>query len=210
MENNNFEQNEEKNKETIDSKLTKREKIKKQLKNFWDLIGFAIIALIVVIPIRMWVIQPFVVSGESMYPTFHNGEYLIIDEISYILGEPKRGDVVVFRYPKDPSRFFIKRIIGMPNERIVIKNGEVTVFNKENPDGLKINEPYIKEEFSTTSIDITEENEYFVMGDNRNRSSDSRSWGILNEKLMIGRALVRLVPVKSFDYLPGSIESFNK
>lgn len=210
MENNNFEQNEEKNKETIDSKLTKREKIKKQLKNFWDLIGFAIIALIVVIPIRMWVIQPFVVSGESMYPTFHNGEYLIIDEISYILGEPKRGDVVVFRYPKDPSRFFIKRIIGMPNERIVIKNGEVTVFNKENPDGLKINEPYIKEEFSTTSTDITEENEYFVMGDNRNRSSDSRSWGILNEKLMIGRALVRLVPVKSFDYLPGSIESFNK
>lgn len=210
MENNNFEQNEEKNKETIDSKLTKREKIKKQLKNFWDLIGFAIIALIVVIPIRMWVIQPFVVSGESMYPTFHNGEYLIIDEISYILGEPKRGDVVVFRYPKDPSRFFIKRIIGMPNERIVIKNGEVTVFNKENPDGLKINEPYIKEEFSTTSIDITEENEYFVMGDNRNRSSDSRSWGILNEKLMIGRALVRLVPIKSFDYLPGSIESFNK
>ena len=94
--------------------------------------------------------------------------------------------------------------------KIVIKNGEVTISNKENPDGFKINEPYIKEEFSTNSIDITKDNEYFVMGDNRNRSSDSRSWGILNEELMIGRALIRLVPVKSFDYLPGSIESFNK
>jgi signal peptidase I len=210
MDNNNLEQNVEGDKEEVKLKLTKRENIKKQLKNFWDLIGFAVIALAIVIPIRMWVIQPFVVSGESMYPTFHDGEYLIIDEISYILGEPKRGDVVVFRYPKDPSRFFIKRIIGMPNEKIVIKNGEVIISNKENPDGFKINEPYIKEEFSTNSIDITKDNEYFVMGDNRNRSSDSRSWGILNEELMIGRALIRLVPVKSFDYLPGSIESFNK
>lgn len=210
MDNNNLEPKVQEVEKINNLKLTKKEKIKKQLKNFWDVLEFAIIALAVVIPIRMWIIQPFVVSGESMYPTFNNGEYLIIDEISYILSEPKRGDVVVFKYPKDPSRFFIKRIIGMPNEKIVIKNGEVTIFNEENPEGIKIDEPYIKEQFHSNSINITKDDEYFVMGDNRNRSSDSRSWGVLDEDLMIGRTLIRLIPIKNFDYLPGSIESFNK
>lgn len=191
-------------------KQNQKEKIKKQLKNFWDLISFAVIALAIVIPIRMWIVQPFVVSGISMFPTFENGEYLIIDEISYILGDAKRGDVVVFRYPKDPSRFFIKRIIGMPNEKIVIQDGVVTIFNEENKNGFTLDEPYINEQFSTNKIEITKDDEYFVMGDNRNRSSDSRSWGVLPEKNLIGRALVRLLPLKNFDYMPGSIENFNK
>jgi signal peptidase I len=182
--------------------------MKKSLEGLWDLIKFAVIALIIVIPIRMFIAQPFVVSGESMFPTFHDGEYLIVDEISYILGTPHRGDVIIFRYPGDTKRFFIKRIIGMPNEEISIKNGEVAVINEENPDGFTLNEPYIDEQFNTTTSYKTGSDEYFVMGDNRNRSSDSRTWGEplttkLTSKLIIGRAYLRLLPIKSISYLPG-------
>ena len=178
-------------------------KLQKNLQGLWDLIKFAIIALIIVIPIRMFIAQPFVVSGESMFPTFHDGEYLIVDEISYIVGAPHRGDVIVFRYPNDTKRFFIKRIIGLPNEEVNIKNGEVTIVNKDNPKGFVLNEPYIDEKFDTTSSYKTGDKEYFVMGDNRNRSSDSRTWGILPSKLITGRAFLRLLPTKTFAYLPG-------
>lgn len=183
-------------------------KLEKILKDFWDLIKFAIIALLIVIPIRMFIAQPFVVSGESMFPTFHDGEYLIVDELSYLLGEPHRGDVIIFRYPGDTKRFFIKRIIGMPNEEVRINNGEVTIVNKENPEGFTLTEPYIDEKFNTTDTYKTSEGEYFVMGDNRNRSSDSRIWGEsapikLTDKLIIGRAYLRLLPLKEISYLPG-------
>lgn len=178
-------------------------KLKKGLLGLWDLVKFAVIALIIVIPIRMFIAQPFVVSGESMFPTFNNGEYLIVDELSYIIGNPHRGEVIIFRYPNDTKRFFIKRIIGMPNEEIVIKNSEVTIINKENPNGFILKEPYIDEHFDTTTSYKTGEKEYFVMGDNRNRSSDSRTWGILPSKLIIGRAYLRLLPIKSISYLPG-------
>lgn len=180
-------------------------KIKNGIQNIWDLIKFAVIALIIVIPIRMFIAQPFVVSGESMYPTFHDGEYLIVDEISYNLGSPHRGDVVVFRYPKDPKRFFIKRIIGLPNEQIEINNGQVTIKNKENPNGLILDESYTNEEWNTTDTYTTGDGEYFVMGDNRNRSSDSRFWGTLPENLLVGRAYLRLFPLKEISYLPGKV-----
>jgi len=178
-------------------------KTKKGVEGFWELVKFALIAIIIVIPIRMFIAQPFVVSGESMFPTFNNGEYLIVDEISYRLGNLHRGDVVVFRYPNDTKRFFIKRIIGMPNEEIEIKNGIVTVINKENPEGFKLNEPYIDEPFDTTLSSVTGDGEYFVLGDNRNRSSDSRVWGTVSNKLMMGRVYLRLFPFKEMSYLPG-------
>jgi signal peptidase I len=183
-------------------------KFKKYLKDFWDLIKFAIIALLIVIPIRMFIAQPFVVSGESMFPTFHDSEYLIVDELSYLIGNPHRGDVIIFRYPGDTKRFFIKRIIGMPNEEVSIKDGVVTIINKENPNGFALTEPYIDEKFSTTDIYKTGDGEYFVMGDNRNRSSDSRIWGEsspikLTNKLIIGRAYLRLLPFNRISYLPG-------
>jgi signal peptidase I len=195
MENNNSQIGEE--------KTLEKSKIKKGLEGFWDLIKFAIIALLIVIPIRMFIAQPFVVSGESMFPTFHDGQYLIVDEISYILGNVHRGDVVVFRYPNDTKRFFIKRIIGMPNEEISINNGKITIINKANPNGFTLTEPYIDEPFNTTANYKTGDNEYFTMGDNRNRSSDSRVWGILPSKLLIGRAFLRLFPVSTISYLPG-------
>lgn len=178
-------------------------KWKKHARDAWDLVKFAAIALAIVVPIRMFIAQPFVVSGDSMFPTFHNGEYLIVDEISYIVGTPKRGEVVVFKYPNDPSRYFIKRIIGLPNEEVDIKNGEITIKNKENPEGFKLTEPYIDEKFTTTENYKVGAEEYFVMGDNRNRSSDSRVWGLLPRKNMTGRAFLRLLPIKSMSYLPG-------
>lgn len=196
MENNNL-------KNTEDNSLLKM-KIKNGILNAWDLIKFAIIALAIVVPIRMFIAQPFVVSGESMFPTFNDGQYLIVDEISYILGTPHRGDVIIFRYPNETKRFFIKRIIGMPNEEIIINNGEVVIVNKDNKDGFKLQESYINESFNTTETYKTKDNEYFVMGDNRNRSSDSRVWGILPQKLIIGRAYLRLLPFKEISYLPGN------
>ena len=180
-----------------------KSKVKSGLQNLWDLVKFAIIALLIVIPIRMFIAQPFVVSGDSMYPTFHDGEYLIVDEISYNLGNPSRGDVVIFHYPKDPKRFFIKRIIGMPNEQIEMNNGQIIIKNKENPNGFILSEPYISEDWSTTGTYTTGEGEYFVMGDNRNRSSDSRFWGMLPDDLLVGRAYLRLLPLKNISYLPG-------
>ncbi|HEY5588214.1 MAG TPA: signal peptidase I [Candidatus Paceibacterota bacterium] len=199
---------ENKNTQIENKDIPIKTKIQKGLENFWDLIKFAVIALIIVIPIRMFVAQPFLVSGESMFPTFHDGEYLIVDELSYIIGQPHRGDVIVFRYPGDTKRFFIKRIIGLPNEEVSIKNGIVTIINQENPKGFILNEPYIDEKFDTTSNYKTGEGEYFVMGDNRNRSSDSRTWGEplitkLTSKLIIGRAYLRLLPLKDISYLPG-------
>jgi signal peptidase I len=183
-----------------------KEKLKKGILNAWDLIRFAIIALAIVVPIRMFIAQPFVVSGESMFPTFNDGQYLIVDEISYIVGTPHRGDVIIFRYPNETKRFFIKRIIGMPNEEILINNGEVVIVNKDNKDGFKLQESYINESFNTTETYKTKDDEYFVMGDNRNRSLDSRAWGILPQKLIIGRAYLRLLPFKEISYLPGSFK----
>lgn len=183
--------------------FSEKTKFRKGIEEVWEVIKFAVIALIIVIPIRMFIAQPFVVSGESMFPTFHDGEYLIIDELSYLIGDPHRGDVIVFRYPGDTKRFFIKRIIGLPNEEIKINNGVITIINEANPEGFTLTEPYIDEAFDSTASYKTGADEYFVMGDNRNRSSDSRTWGLLPSKLITGRAYLRLLPTKSIAYLPG-------
>ena len=184
----------------------KKTKLQKKAEGIWDLIKFAVIAFAIVMPIRMFIAQPFIVSGESMYPTFNDGEYLIIDEISYIVGEPNRGDVVVFRYPSDPSRFFIKRMIGLPNEEISIHGNEVKITNKDNPEGFTLVEPYINEDFNFDGTYQTKDEEYFVLGDNRNRSSDSRFWGILPQELVVGRAYLRLLPIKNISYMPGAYD----
>jgi signal peptidase I len=176
--------------------------------SFIEIIRFSALALLIVVPVRMFIAQPFIVSGASMENTFHNGEYLIVDQISYYLSDPKRGDVVIFRYPKDPSKFFIKRIIGTPGDTVTIEGDVVTITNTEFPSGLELDEPYIKSmRPNVTIIEKLGEREYFVMGDNRDESSDSRVWGVLQEERIIGKAFLRLFPPKSFDIKPGAIEA---
>ena len=177
---------------------------KTKMQQFWELVRFAIIAIAIVIPIRIFIAQPFIVSGSSMVPTFEDGQYLIVDELSYRLGNPKRDDVVVFRYPNDQKKFFIKRIIGLPNETIDINGNEVTVTNKEHLNGFKLDQPYVKNIANNDIHFELKDNEYFVMGDNRSSSSDSRYWGAVPKKLLIGKAFLRLLPISKIGVMPGS------
>ncbi len=165
----------------------------------WETVKFALIVGVIVIPIRIYIAQPFIVNGLSMYPTFNNGDYLIIDELSFnFLRDPRRGEVIVFRPPVDGSRFFIKRVIGLPGETVEVKDDKVFI------NGKILSEPYLVQ---VTKIDVARQltdGEYFVMGDNRNSSSDSRIWGALPEDNIVGRAFLRLWPVTEAAYLPGS------
>jgi signal peptidase I len=139
-----------------------------------------------------------------MENTFHSGEYLIVDQLSYRLHDPEPGDVVVFRYPRNPSTFFIKRIIGTPGDTVVIDGNVVTVINDTYPNGYVLDEPYIASMTPNTFLsEKLGDREYFVMGDNRDKSSDSRVWGVLQEENIIGRAYLRLFPVTELGYLPG-------
>jgi signal peptidase I len=173
---------------------------------FIEILRFTLVALIIVIPIRMFVAQPFIVSGASMENTFESGQYLVVDQVSYQFHEPRRGDVVVFRYPKDPSKFFIKRVIGLPGDTVIIEGSTVRIKNEASPEGFVLNEPYIKSMRNNNNVTETlGDREYFVMGDNRDQSSDSRVWGVLQEERIVGRAFVRLFPPQTFDYLPGEV-----
>lgn len=173
---------------------------------FKEIVKFTLIALAIVIPIRTYIAQPFIVSGASMDPTFVTGQYLIIDQLTYHLEDPKRNDVIVFRYPKEPSTFFIKRIIGLPGETVSIKQGVVTIINKENPNGFVLTEDYVASNHKTRDTYRTtlSDTEYYVMGDNRAASSDSRVWGPLEEKYIIGRPIVRLLPLSKISVMPGN------
>lgn len=173
-----------------------------------EIIRFSIIALIIVVPIRMFVAQPFIVSGASMEDTFQNGEYLIVDQLTYHFESPKRGDVVIFRYPRDTSKFFIKRVVGVPGDILTIEGNVITITNETHPEGIIIDEPYVEHMDPNTQLteDLTD-NEYFVMGDNRDRSSDSRMWGILHEDKIVGRAFLRLFPVTEVGVFPGAYDT---
>lgn len=173
------------------------------LEPVWEFVKFFLIAAVIVIPIRMWVAQPFIVSGSSMVPTFENGEYLIVDEFSYHFNDPQRGDVIIFRYPHDTSKFFIKRIIGLPGEKMAIENNQIHISNSQYPEGITLQESYLPEDIIMGNISITlDENQYFVLGDNRNMSSDSRYWGPLADNLIIGRAWLRLWPFTKLSVFP--------
>lgn len=172
-------------------------------KPFWsDFVRFLIISILIIVPIRAWVAQPFIVRGASMEPTFRDSEYLIIDELSYEFRKPERGEVIVFRFPEDTAKFFIKRVIGLPGETIEIENNKVFLIKDGQEQELK--EPYLSEPL-TAPGGLTQlgEKEYLVLGDNRLFSSDSRRWGTLPENLIIGRAWLRLWPLDRINFLPG-------
>ena len=171
-----------------------------------DVVSFALIALLIVVPIRWFVAQPFIVRGASMHPTFETGDYLIVDQLSYRFHEPERGDVIIMRYPKDESVYFIKRIIGLPGETVELQGTNVIIRGGTGVQPITLQQSYVpaeenRPEYATYTL---ETNEYFVMGDNRNESSDSRVWGVLPKKDIVGRALVRLFPPNVIGIMPGA------
>ncbi len=173
------------------------------LRNILEFIKIVIISLLIILPIRYFIIQPFYVKGASMEPTFHDHEYLIIDEISYRFNDPKRGEVIVFRYPDNPQEYFIKRVIGLPGEKVEIINGDIFIYNRDNPEGFKLDEGlYLADNIKTYNTNEEpvelESGEYFVLGDNRYASKDSRTFGVLNKSFITGRVFLRGWPFNRF------------
>ncbi len=169
-----------------------------------EMFRFVVISLIAVFIIRYFIAQPFIVSGESMIPTFENAEYLIVDELTYRFEPPQRGDVIIMRYPLDTKKFFIKRIIGLPGESISIEGSTITITSAGSSTPLVLSEPYIKNN-ANDSIHVTlSDSEYYVLGDNRPASSDSRRWGPLPKEDVVGRPLLRLFPFSRISWLPGA------
>ena len=172
---------------------------------FWELIKVFLLAMAIIVPIRYFLVQPFFVRGASMEPNFHDGEYLVIDEISYRMREPRRGEVIVFQFPRNPSQYYIKRIVGLPGETVFIDDGHVTIQNEVYIQGVLLDEAqYLLDSVrtgGTISLTLGEE-EYFVLGDNRSASSDSRSWGVLGREGIVGRAWIRAFPFDSLGLIP--------
>ncbi len=186
--------------------LSPNEQAFKKENSFIDLFRFTIFALAVIIPIRLFIITPFVVDGASMEPSFQDQDYLVVEQLGYHLYEPNRGDVVIFRFPLEPEKFFIKRIIAVPGDTIIVQRNRIIIQNEQHPDGFELKEPYLlenKTDYQQMRLRL-EDNEYFVMGDNRDVSFDSRRWGALPKENIIGRALLRLYPLESLSLFPGT------
>ena len=191
-----------------------KKNMKKQLLVVWEFVQVIIIAAIIVLPIRYFIFQPFIVKGDSMVPNFHSGDYLIVDEISYRFSGPSRGDVIVFHYPLDESQRFIKRVIGLPGETVEVKEGKITVIPKDGENVFTLNEKLYLPDLLSTGGDVKitlKEDEFFVLGDNRQFSYDSRIWGVMPKKDLIGKAAFRLLPINQFSYISTPLyEIFNK
>lgn len=160
-----------------------------------DILKITLISLAIILPIRFYVAQPFFVRGASMESSFQDGNYLVIDEISYRFGSPKRGEVIVFRAPTGSAQFLIKRIIGLPGETIAIHDGKVMINDKE------LIEDYLSEPTSGDINRVLGEEEFFVLGDNRDSSFDSRQWGVLPGDNVVGKAWLRAWPITQIDFI---------
>ena len=170
-----------------------------------SLLTYTIVALGLALFVRFFIAAPYVVSGASMDPNFDDWHYLIIDRVTYDLGEPQRGDVIVFDLPQEGGRSLIKRVIGLPGETVVLKGASVSIVNDEHPQGFTLDEPYLdpKNLGGENNMRVTlKENEYFVLGDNRRVSADSRLWGTLPREQIVGRAFIRLYPFDQISILP--------
>jgi signal peptidase I len=173
-----------------------------------------LISILIVAPIKAFIIQPFLVSGASMEPNFHDGEYLIINEIGWTLNEAERGDILVFKNPNDKKEYFIKRVIGFPGETVEIKNSEITIYDLKGNKKVTWDETaYLPNgrltqwktgcigkniEIVNNKIKIPE-GQYFVLGDNRGNSTDSRCIGTIEEELVVGKVWIRIYPFKIFN-----------
>lgn len=162
-----------------------------------EMVQVLAVSLAIIIPVRWFLIQPFYVQGASMEPNFFDHEYLIIDELSYRLDDPRRGDVVVFHYPNDPKQFFIKRVIGLPSETVEISDGKVRIYNEAHPNGILLDETaYLDQDFTAATQTITlKAGQYYLLGDNRSSSLDSRFFGPVDRSHIVGRVWVRGYPI---------------
>lgn len=170
-----------------------------------SLVTYTVVALGLALFIRFFIAAPYVVSGQSMEPNFHDWQYLIVDRISYDVANPARGDIIVFDLPQNESRALIKRIIGLPGETVVLSGQSVTIINAEHPQGLTLEEPYLDAANLTGSNELTMKlgpDEFFVLGDNRRVSADSRVWGSLPGKDIVGRVILRLFPLDQISIFP--------
>lgn len=170
-----------------------------------SLLGYTVIALGLALFIRFFVAAPYVVQGASMEPNFEDWQYLIVDRVSYDFRAPERGDIIIFDLPQDTSRALIKRVIGLPGETVTLSGQSVTIVNAEHPQGLTLKEPYLDAANLAGSDEMRitlDPEEYFVLGDNRRVSADSRLWGTLPRKDIVGRVLLRLYPFSKISVLP--------
>ncbi len=164
----------------------------------WEMIKTAVTVVIVVFLIKTYVFQLFIVDGQSMEPTLHHNQMLLVDKLSYNIRDPHRGEIIVFQKPNESSSInFIKRIIGIPGDKVSIRDNSIFITNENNQD-VRIQEEYLPDDIITNgSHEYTVgTNEIFVLGDNRTNSQDSRVLGAINEDLIVGRALFTYWPVK--------------
>ena len=161
-----------------------------------ELIETLALTLVIFLLIR-FAVQNFRIEGFSMEPNFHDGQFLIVDKLSYMLHTPERGDVIVFVPPNNTTRDFIKRVIGLPGDQVEVISGRVFV------NGVALDEPYplAPATYSAPTVTVPAE-EYFVLGDNRNNSSDSHSWGPVSVKSVIGKAWVSYWPPQVIGFIP--------
>jgi len=167
------------------------------------------IAIVIALGVQHYIFRPFIVSGSSMDPTFKTGEYLIIDELSYHFHPPRRGDVVVFKAPPEPKKYYIKRVIGLPGETIKLEGTKVTIVSAAHPEGITLSEGFITHPQIGSLTFIVPPNQYFVMGDNRAGSYDSRKWGAVPAENIRGRAYLRLIPLQHISFLPGKEATYD-
>lgn len=184
------------------------------LEFIWETAKVVLMSLVIIIPVRYYLIQPFFVKGLSMVPNFHDQEYILVDKWTYRLGRPERGDAIIFKYPGNPKEYFIKRIIGLPGESVLVPgDNTVHIFNDRYPNGFTLNESgYLPKENPTYCSGNTtwcgrkitlKDDEYFVLGDNREHSSDGRFFGPVNKsQFFAGLAWLRLWPFSRISFIP--------
>ncbi|TAN33493.1 signal peptidase I [Patescibacteria group bacterium] len=166
-----------------------------------ELIKVLVLAGVTIVLVRYFLFKPFYVKGASMEPNFYDHEYLIIDELTYRFRPPERGEVIVFKYPENPKDFFLKRIVGLPGERVKVAEGKITIYNQEFPEGKILDEPYLVGDITVgeKSTNLGPE-QYFVLGDNRANSYDSRRFGAIDKSLIVGRSLFRGWPLNRIEF----------
>ena len=176
-----------------------------------DIVETIVVAAAIFVVVYLFLIQPHQVRGGSMEPNFFDKEYILTDKLTYRFSKPKRGDVIICRAPKNADYDFIKRVIALPSEKIKIEDGKIIITNKDHPNGERLFEPYNVEGITTGGSSLSEgsqitvgDDQYFVLGDNRNHSSDSREWGPVPKSNIVGKTWLRYWPLNRIDFIKGT------